>query len=163
MELQDAIAAIERAAGPLAIQVHDLGAGADPIDVSRSLERAWLLLSEPEPSERSGHDIIGFAPFLELRATGDAVALSARGTTYRGRADGLQVLERVQAAFAGTLPPDDLPLGAGAIAVFSYDLGRAFEDVPATARDDLSFPWLIVTWFTAYLVRQFAPAAGRCS
>lgn len=152
---------LARAARPLVAVVHDLEGAADPVDVAENLPGAWLLLSEPHASEQSRHDILGFDPFLTLRVYADRAELELCGVTFRGGGEPTALLDRCLAPFRGTQPVAGLPLSAGAIGAFAYDLGRVFERLPSLASADLDLPWVQLNFYHALLLRDVRTGRWR--
>jgi para-aminobenzoate synthetase component 1 len=152
--LETVLELVAIAARPLVPRVHELGVGGDPVDVAQELGDAWLLASEPLASEVSQHDILGFDPFLELRARADRAEVELAGAVFRGRADPCRVLDRLLEPFRGTTSLAELPCSGGAIGAFAYDLGRSFEELPVLAKTDLDLPWVHLRFHHALLVRE---------
>ncbi len=119
--------------------VQDLAALFAPL---RRQPYAMLLLSGGD-LDCAGYSLMGWDPFLVLRAKGREVAVSQGngGETYQ--ADPFTVLEEALAALALPGPPPLPPCAGGGMGFLAYDLKNHLERLPATAVDDLGLPEMV--------------------
>ncbi|MGA9754500.1 MAG: aminodeoxychorismate synthase component I [Desulfobaccales bacterium] len=103
---------------------------------------AMLLLSGGE-LDCAGYSLMGWDPFLVLRAKGRRVRLEQDGDTRVSDADPFVVLEDILKALE--LPGDSplTPLAAGGLGFLAYDLKNHLERLPTTAADDLHLPDMV--------------------
>lgn len=97
-------------------------------------------------------------PLLHLRVDPDGrgTLRNARGVLARF-ANPLEALRYVQStlhADPATAPSDSPPFRAGWVGYLSYDLGRFFERLPDTARSDLPFALVELTWHAGATARD---------
>jgi anthranilate synthase component 1 len=100
-----------------------------------------FLLESAEHGERWGrYSFVGTDPFLVLRGRDGAV--SWEGTPPPGAADVDGPLDALAVATRALHAPEFplLPLHGGAVGMVGYDAVREVEDVPASGRDDLGLP-----------------------
>jgi para-aminobenzoate synthetase component 1 len=108
-------------------------------------EPGAVLLHSALPHARFGrHTLWAARPVAVLEARGGEVVLRRREGEERLSVGPFQAVDALLAEFRR--PPVDLPIpfAGGLIGYFGYDLGRALERIPATARKDDGFPdlWL---------------------
>ncbi len=133
-----------------------------PADLLARLPREpyrFLLESQGGPPDVTRWSFLGYRPFLRFQSRGRTLTVheagpralfwSAKGSAGAGAArqwegDPLEAMETVLARYPVAPLAGAPPLVGGAVGYFSYDLGRQFERLPATARDDLELPecWL---------------------
>ena len=145
--LETVLELVASAARPLVPRVHDLGVGGDPVDVAQQLGDAWLLASEPLASEVSQHDILGFDPFLELRAWADRAEVELGGgpvllridDQYRGvnTVDPRAATVAVADPSAGTV---DMPRRAEKASTETVDLPAPPETVTPQLPEPVPWP-----------------------
>ena len=87
-------------------------------------------------------DILSCRPRVRLITRGAVTEIRGGATRRFSRADPLDLLRRQ----LGPLQPrhPELPFCGGALGWFGYDLGRRFESLPASARDDQRLPEMAV-------------------
>ncbi|WP_022667974.1 aminodeoxychorismate synthase component I [Desulfospira joergensenii] len=96
-----------------------------------------VLLSGSDLDSSQTH-IMGMDPWLELRGRGEEFFLSTGGKSHRIEGDIFSFLKELTSHFR--LPEkfgsfQDLPLCAGLMGYFAYDLKDRIEDLPRTCRD----------------------------
>jgi anthranilate synthase component I len=104
-----------------------------------------FLLESAEHGERWGrYSFVGFDPFLTL--SGRDGAVTWEGTPPAGCADASGPLDALARATEAYRAPQllDLPLHGGAVGYIGYDAVREVEDIPATGRDDLGMPDVVM-------------------
>jgi para-aminobenzoate synthetase component 1 len=103
---------------------------------------AMLLLSGGE-LDCAGYSLMGWDPFLVLRAKGRRVLVQQEGVTKEYETDPWVVLEDLLGALA--LPGDSplAPMAAGGLGFLAYDLKDHLERLPTTAVDDLHLPEMV--------------------
>jgi len=114
---------------------------------------AMLLLSGGD-LDCAGHSLLGWDPFLVLRAKGRRVAVQQHGDTRVLDANPFEVLGEVLAALE--LPGDTplAPMAAGAMGFLAYDLKNHLERLPTTAVDDLDLPELVFAFPRGLIVHD---------
>jgi para-aminobenzoate synthetase component 1 len=103
---------------------------------------AMLLLSGGD-LDCAGHSLMGWDPFLILRAKGRRVTVQQHGDTRVLDANPFDLLAEVLGALE--LPGDTplAPMAAGALGFLAYDLKNHLERLPTTAVDDLNLPEMV--------------------
>jgi para-aminobenzoate synthetase component 1 len=133
---------------------------------------AMLLLSGGD-LDCAGYSLMGWDPFLVLRARGRRIWLRQDGAPRVSEADPFMVLEDILGALE--LPGDSplTPLAAGGLGFLAYDLKNHLERLPATAVDDLHLPELVFAFPRRLVIHDrragrfwqvgvtYADAAGR--
>jgi para-aminobenzoate synthetase component 1 len=106
---------------------------------------AMLLLSGGE-LDCAGYSLMGWDPFLILRARGRQVLVHQEGDRRVYDANPFTVLEDLLGALE--LPGDSplLPMAAGGLGFLAYDLKNHLERLPATALDDLHLPEVVLAF-----------------
>ena len=106
---------------------------------------AMLLLSGGD-LDCAGYSLMGWDPFLLVRARGRRVTVAQDGDTRVVDADPFAVLEDILGALE--LPGESplTPLAAGGLGFLAYDLKNHLERLPATARDDLGLPEMVLAF-----------------
>ncbi len=134
---------------------------ADPIHLCSRLQHTdcpVLLHSGMRIGAYGDWSIVACNPALMLRSKGDEVSVEVRdGSGGEGRppeacGDALETLERLWQSCPAPTEHSPLPFRGGFIGYLSYDLGRLLEPLPATARDDLAAPDMLLGLYTAALV-----------
>jgi para-aminobenzoate synthetase component I len=115
---------------------------ADLFTAVRQRPYAMLLLSGGE-LDCAGYSLMGWDPFLVLRAKGRQVLVHQAGDRRVYDANPFTVLEDLLGGLE--LPGDSplLPMAAGGLGFLAYDLKNHLERLPATALDDLHLPELV--------------------
>jgi len=103
---------------------------------------AMLLLSGGD-LDCAGHSIMGWDPFLVLRAKGRQVSWQGPGGLRLCQADPFMVLEDVLGALGLPGPSPLQPVAAGGLGFLAYDLKNHLERLPTTAVDDLDLPEMV--------------------
>ena len=103
---------------------------------------AMLLLSGGD-LDCAGYSLMGWDPFLVIRAKGRRVEVQQDGDTRVYEADPFVVLEDLLGALQ--LPGDSplAPMTAGGLGFLAYDLKNHLERLPTTAVDDLHLPEMV--------------------
>ena len=103
---------------------------------------AMLLLSGGD-LDCAGYSLMGWDPFLVIRARGRRVEVQQDGGTRVWEADPFAVLEDLLGALE--LPGDSpvTPMAAGGLGFLAYDLKNHLERLPTTAVDDLHLPEMV--------------------
>jgi len=106
---------------------------------------AMLLLSGGD-LDCAGYSLMGWDPFLVLRAKGRRVLVQQDGGTRVQDGNPFEVLEEVLRDLE--LPGDTplAPLAAGGMGFLAYDLKNHLERLPTTAVDDLNLPEMVVAF-----------------
>lgn len=105
-----------------------------------------FLLESAEAGERFGrYSFIGLHPFRTLVAYGDRITVAERGnSTVHIQGDPFAVLRSFLDEIT-PVPVPDLPrFRGGAVGMFGYDMVRFIEELPATARNDIGTPDLVM-------------------
>jgi para-aminobenzoate synthetase component 1 len=103
---------------------------------------AMLLLSGGE-LDCAGYSLMGWDPFLVLRARGRQVLVRQGGDRRVYEANPFTVLEDLLGGLE--LPGDSplMPMAAGGLGFLAYDLKNHLERLPTTALDDLHLPEMV--------------------
>jgi para-aminobenzoate synthetase component 1 len=118
---------------------------ADLFSAVRLRPYAMLLLSGGE-LDCAGYSLMGWDPFLVLRAKGRQILVQQDGDTRVHEGNPFDVLEELLRALE--LPGDTplAPLAAGGMGFLAYDLKNHLERLPTTAIDDLELPEMVVAF-----------------
>jgi len=120
-----------------------------PLDAHRVFEAVRdlgepVLLDSSHPLGHGGrYDIISAAPDMTLRFGPEG--LEVTGTCAPQAAEGRDpfgCIETLLGELEGSGADPDIPFNGGFIGLFSYDLGRALEQLPTRAEADIRYPWL---------------------
>ncbi|WP_028115208.1 aminodeoxychorismate synthase component I [Ferrimonas senticii] len=90
------------------------------------------------------YDIISAEPLATLVTRGLETEIRIGENHHTSGEDPLALLQQLQQQLLPTIDDVELPFCGGAIGHFSYDLGRRFERLPATAADDIGLPEMAV-------------------
>jgi para-aminobenzoate synthetase component 1 len=103
---------------------------------------AMLLLSGGD-LDCAGYSLMGWDPFLVIRARGRRVEVQQEGGTRVWEADPFAVLEDLVGALE--LPGDSpvMPMAVGGMGFLAYDLKNHLERLPTNAVDDLHLPEMV--------------------
>jgi para-aminobenzoate synthetase component 1 len=114
---------------------------------------AMLLLSGGD-LDCAGYSLMGWDPFLVLRAQGRRVTVQQGTDTQTHDANPFDVLQEVLGALE--LPGDTplAPMAAGATGFLAYDLKNHLERLPTTAVDDLNLPEMLFAFPQRLLVHD---------
>ncbi len=115
---------------------------ADLFTAVRQRPYAMLLLSGGE-LDCAGYSLMGWDPFLVLRAKGRRVLVQQNGDSREYDGNPFDVLEDLLGALE--MPGDSplAPLAAGGLGFLAYDLKNHLERLPTTAVDDLHLPEMV--------------------
>ncbi len=106
---------------------------------------AMLLLSGGD-LDCSRYSVMGWDPFLVLQARGKQVLVGLHPEPAHLLANPFTVLEDLLGELELPDSPPLLPLAAGGLGFFAYDLKQHLERLPATAADDLNLPELVLAF-----------------
>ncbi len=106
---------------------------------------AMLLLSGGD-LDCSRYSLMGWDPFLVLSARGHRVDIKRPGSEVHYQADPFTVLADVLGALELPGEPPLLPLCAGGLGFFAYDLKNHLERLPTTVHDDLGLPEMVLAF-----------------
>jgi para-aminobenzoate synthetase component I len=106
---------------------------------------AMLLLSGGD-LDCAGYSLMGWDPFLVVRAKGRRVLIQQGRDSRACEADPFTVLGDILGALE--LPGESplMPMVAGGLGFLAYDLKNQLERLPATAVDDLHLPEMVLTF-----------------
>jgi para-aminobenzoate synthetase component I len=118
---------------------------ADLFSAVRQRPYAMLLLSGGD-LDCAGYSLMGWDPFLVLRAKARQVSVRQDGGSRVYDADPFAVLGDILRALE--LPGDSplAPMAAGGLGFLAYDLKNHLERLPATAVDDLHLPEMVLAF-----------------
>lgn len=89
------------------------------------------------------YHILGIRPWLALKVRSRELVISSEKETFHCRADPFEMLRLLLERFRVEVPPGlDLPVAAGLMGYFSYELKDLIETLPRTSVDDLGLPHL---------------------
>jgi para-aminobenzoate synthetase component 1 len=108
----------------------------------RNRPHAMLLLSGGE-LDCARHSVMGWDPFLVLKARGRQISLHQGPGLKVCRANPFTVLEDLLGALELAGPPPVKPFAAGGMGFLAYDLKNHLERLPTSAVDDLRLPELV--------------------
>ncbi|MBM4275146.1 MAG: aminodeoxychorismate synthase component I [Deltaproteobacteria bacterium] len=119
---------------------------ADLFTPLRRQPHAMLLLSGGD-LDCAGYSLMGWDPFLVIKAKGRQVSISgpANDQLYAD-ADPFQALEEALESLALPGPSPLAPFSAGAMGFLAYDLKNHLERLPTDAVDDLGLPELVMAF-----------------
>ncbi len=103
---------------------------------------AMLLLSGGD-LDCAGHSLMGWGPFLVLRAKGRRVWLHRGSYAQVYQADPFTVLEDLLGGLELSGPSPLYPFTAGGLGFLAYDLKDHLERLPQSAADDLGLPEMV--------------------
>lgn len=113
---------------------------------------AMLLLSGGN-LDSARYSLMGWEPFLIIRAKGTQVEVHGAGGGRRLTGNPLDLLEDCLGSLALPGETPVAPLAAGAMGFLAYDLKNHLERLPVTVRDDLQLPEMVLA-FPRHLVIQ---------
>ncbi|WP_188861812.1 aminodeoxychorismate synthase component I [Marinobacterium nitratireducens] len=113
----------------------------------RSLGNAVWLDSGRPLSRYGRYDILAAAPEFIVRYDRGTLSLERDGSRTLLEESPFDALKRLLAEYPAQPPRPDLPFSGGLIGHFGYDLGRALEQLPARAADDIDFPEMRVGFY----------------
>ena len=131
-------------------EVQDLGDLFAPL---RGRPYAMLLLSGGD-LDCAGHSLMGWDPYLVLKAKGRRVVLEGQGLTRVYRADPWVVLEDLLGALSLSGQAPVSPFAGGAMGFLAYDLKNHLERLPQSAADDLGLPEMVLAFPRRVLVHD---------
>ncbi|NIF47011.1 aminodeoxychorismate synthase component 1 [Enterobacter sp. Ap-1006] len=106
---------------------------------------AMLLHSGFADHPHNRFDIMVAGPLATLVTRGQETVIERHGLSSRHNECPLELLQQTLDSFdLATTSTNDIPFCGGALGLFSYDLGRRFEKIPATAEQDLTTPDMAV-------------------
>ncbi len=114
---------------------------------------AMLLLSGGD-LDCASHSIMGWDPFLVVRAKGNRILVEQGTTAIEVRGNPLEALDGLLSSLELPGSPSLAPLAAGGLGFLAYDLKNHLERLPATARDDLGLPELVFAFPRRLLVHD---------
>lgn len=127
-------------------QPHQEGLGlAEMFAPLRRLPYAMLLLSGGE-LDCAGHSLMGWNPFLVVRAKGNSIQVRCGQESADLVGNPFVVLDEVLGALEIPGSPPVAPFSAGGLGFLAYDLKNHLERLPATAQDDLGLPDLVLAF-----------------
>ena len=114
-------------------------------------QQPWAIWLDSCQSEHvdSRYDIMVWQPVITLSTVGEDTTicwlescLPEKNRQQQSKDDPLTLLNTHQAQFFKDNPalPNNLPFNGGALGYFAYDLGRRFEQLPASAQQDINLP-----------------------
>ncbi|MBW2134975.1 MAG: anthranilate synthase component I family protein [Deltaproteobacteria bacterium] len=111
----------------------------------RTQPYAMLLLSGGD-LDCARYSVMGWDPFLVLRARGKQLKIQ-QGNRYQNLvADPFNVLEEVLEALELPDPLPVFPFAAGGLGFLAYDLKNHLERLPTTSHDDLQLPEMVLAF-----------------
>jgi len=120
-----------------------------PLDAHRVFETVRdlgepVLLDSSHPLGHGGrYDIISAAPDMILRFGPEGLEVTGKGALQTGEAgDPFGCIETLLGELEDSRADPEIPFNGGFIGLFSYDLGRALEQIPSQAEADIHYPWL---------------------
>lgn len=114
---------------------------------------AMLLLSGGS-LDCARYSLMGWDPFLVLTAKGTRVFMGLPPEPGVWVANPFTVLEDLLGHLELPGPPPLLPVAAGGLGFFAYDLKNHLERLPATAVDDLKLPELVLAFPKCLLIHD---------
>jgi para-aminobenzoate synthetase component 1 len=128
---------------------------ADPAEQFAALaeERYSFFLDSGMVSEKLGrYSFLGCEPFLVLRSKGTTCEVEREGHIERSTGDPFDLLRELLQQFSCPPRPGLPPLPGGAVGYLAYDLRHFMETLPATARDDVPLPDLVLGFYDVVLI-----------
>jgi para-aminobenzoate synthetase component 1 len=124
----------------------------------RRMPYAMLLLSGGD-LDCASHSLMGWDPFLVVRAKGRRVQISKGEEANECVANPFTVLDDLLGALEISGPSPLAPFSAGGLGFLAYDLKNHLERLPTTAQDDLGLPDLVFAFPRRLVVHD--RTAGR--
>ncbi len=106
---------------------------------------AMLLLSGGD-LDSARYSILGWDPFLILRAKGRQIQVQGDGWQRQMTGNPFDILEDCLETLALPGPSPVTPLAVGALGFLAYDLKNHLEKLPVTVTDDLQLPDLVLAF-----------------
>ena len=114
-------------------------------EIMRDLGEPVLLDSSHPVAHCGRYDIISAAPDLVVRFGPEGLEINRNDIALDTKEDDpFACLESLLEEIEIPTTDPDIPFNGGFIGTFSYDLGRALEQLPSKAQADINFPWLRV-------------------
>jgi para-aminobenzoate synthetase component I len=120
---------------------------------------AMLLLSGGD-LDCAGYSLMGWDPFLVIRARGRRVEVQQDGGTRVWEADPFAVLEDLLGALELPGDPPVTPLATGGLGFLAYDLKNHLERLPTSVVDDLHLPEMVFAFPRRLVIHD--RRGGRC-
>jgi len=116
------------------------------LKLARDKPYAFLFESVQGGEQRGRYSVLGYAPDLIWRASGDVCELSVNGSAYVTLEDKpIESLRKLQAQSALDIPDDLPPMAAGLFGYLGYDMVRQVEHLPDINPDPIGTPDAIMT------------------
>ena len=106
---------------------------------------AMLLLSGGD-LDSARYSLMGWDPFLVLRAKGNRVVIQGEGWRREQTGNPFDVLEDCLGSLALPGQTPVAPFSAGALGFLAYDLKNHLERLPVTVQDDLQLPEMVLAF-----------------
>jgi para-aminobenzoate synthetase component I len=119
----------------------------------RQRPHAMLLLSGGD-LDCAGYSLMGWDPYLVLRAKGRQITMQQDGGTRVLDANPFDILAEVMGALELSEDTPLAPMAAGAMGFLAYDLKNHLERLPTTAVDDLHLPEMVLAFPRRLLVHD---------
>ena len=113
---------------------------------------AMLLLSGGK-LDSARYSLMGWDPFLVLRAKGNRVVIQGEGWRREQTGNPFDILADCLGALALPGETPVAPFSAGALGFLAYDLKNHLERLPVTVQDDLNLPEMVLA-FPRHLIVQ---------
>ncbi|MGQ9688198.1 MAG: anthranilate synthase component I family protein [Desulfobaccales bacterium] len=114
---------------------------------------AMLLLSGGD-LDCAGHSLMGWDPFLVMKAKGKKICLDRGTSASEVVGNPFQILDDLLAALEMPGPSPVAPFSAGGLGFLAYDLKNHLERLPTTAEDNLGLPELVLGFPRRLLVHD---------
>ncbi|MFA6141859.1 MAG: aminodeoxychorismate synthase component I [Candidatus Omnitrophota bacterium] len=132
-------------------RIEEIGALSSPIEILGNLQGypySFFLDSSYANSKFGRYSLLGCDPFLVFKSKNDSIAIEYRnGRKMSFKGNPFSVLKDLLKQYRTPGQSDALPLGAGAVGYFSYDLKQFIEKLPDIAHDDLGLPDCIAGFY----------------
>lgn len=150
--------------------IEEIAGAPAPQDVFKKLKKypySFFLDSSLDDGKLGRFSFLGCDPFLVFKSKSGVVTLESReGKTSSLKANPFLILKEILKRYKLPSSAGRLPLTAGAIGYFSYDMKDYVEELPDKAADDLNLPDCILGFYDSVIVfdhvenKAFIAASG---
>jgi len=146
---------------PVTVSAKDLSLGSDILPdalFSHFSHQPWAMWLDSCNSEHvdSRFDILVWQPVATLTTQGEYSQISFLNDEVQQTSTGdpLKLVQQLQKElFTQVSNPDEqIPFLGGALGYFSYDLGRRFEHLPSTAKQDINLPDMAIGFYSQAII-----------
>ncbi len=130
------------------------GIGLEQLFLGLRLRPYAMLLLSGGNLDSARYSLLGWDPFLVLRAKGRQVEVQGPGRAQMLTGNPFAILEDCLGALALPGSPPVAPFAAGALGFLAYDLKNHLERLPVTVKDDLRLPEMVLAFPRQVIVQD---------